>query len=96
MRRKAVCSTIVALALGGCLGPEAVPSATGSLSPMPGMRDLTRPAMGPKPTLADAVTACLDRGTLVQTPAFRDCVIEAQQSAGPRANATLQAGALAQ
>lgn len=81
MRLDAVLAPMIALALGGCLGPEAVPTVTGSVRPT---ADLGVPASQtnrPKTSLADAVTLCLNRGVPVKTPAFRHCVTDKQETA---------------
>ena len=92
MRVNAGFAVAIALSLSGCLGSKAVPAVTGSVHPPVDAAYLTP---RPKPfgrTLADAVTVCLDRGTPVQTPAFRSCVTEARRSAAVHTEALAQGG----
>lgn len=87
MQLKAVFAAIAAMVLGGCVGPDGAPAATGSVRPTLDASDLVKPTakavVEPKRSLANAVTACLDRNVPVQTPAFRRCVTETQRSAVP-------------
>ena len=94
MRPQVVCAIIVALALGGCLGPQSNPVVTGSLRSTAGAGGIVSRSDEPVRALANAVTTCLDRGTPAQSPAFRRCVTEAQRKAVPRTEATERVTAL--
>ncbi len=93
MQLRAVFAAIAVVVLGGCLGPEGAPTATGSVSPTVAMGDAVGPAANPvvkpKRSLADAVTLCLDRKVPVQPSQFRSCVTKAQRATAPRAEVTL-------
>lgn len=81
MRPKALGVMMVALTLGGCLGPGVPPTVTGSLRPPLGAGDpANRPSRADR-ALADAVRACLDLGSPVKMPAFRRCVADRQATA---------------
>ena len=80
MRVNAGFMVAIALTLGGCLGSGAVPAVTGSVRPPVDAGDPNSQPQPPRRTLADAITLCLDRGTQVQTTAFRSCVTKARQS----------------
>lgn len=86
---KAVLTAIAVVVLGGCLGPEGAPTATGSVRPTLGIGDVVEPAANsvakPERSLADAVTLCLDRKVPVQPSEFRSCVTKAQRVTAPRA-----------
>jgi len=89
---RAVFAAIAVVVLGGCLGPEGAPTATGSVRPTVAMGDAVGPAANPvitvaepKRSLADAVTLCLDRKVPIQPSEFRNCVTGAQRATAHRA-----------